>query len=279
MPVIKLSDEIKTGYSGYKKLIQFYSECREFTNETISIDFYDLMWIDANLCALFEAILYKLGSENKLVFSYDDVFVRSKFDVLFRNGFLKTGEIIEDIQKSTMPAQFFTWDNKDDFLKYIEEKLFGHRGMPKLTQDLSEKISDDLIEIFCNSNHHANTKHPFFVAGQYYPNQKLLRFTMVDLGDGFLPRIKAATNGAIENDLMAIQWAIAGNSSKIILDKTPGALGIKSILRYCEENGGELDIISGNGYWSSTYANTIFKEGRELEIKFVGTTINLTFQH
>lgn len=102
---------------------------------------------------------------------------------------------------------------------------------------------------------------------------------MVDLGQGFLPKIENATNGKIANSLDAIKWALNGNSSKVALENIPGGLGLSRILKYCEEHNGQLDIISGNGYWSSDYENTIFKGGRELgNHAFVGTTINLSFK-
>jgi hypothetical protein len=153
-----------------------------------------------------------------------------------------------------------------------------HRGMPKdLTNELKEKINEDLLEVFCNTQFHANTEEPFFVGGQFYPKQGLLKFTMVDLGDGFLPRIKKAT-GNIDNDLDAILWALQGNSSKIVLEDCPGGLGIKNILKYCQKSNGILQIISGNGFWSSDLENTIFEQGRELPFSFIGSTINICFK-
>ena len=70
------------------------------------------------------------------------------------------------------------------------------------------------------------------------------------------------------------------NSSKIRDEKTPGGLGIKGMHDYCKKHNGELEIITGNGYWSSTFENTVFKGGRVFEgVHYTGTSINLTFQH
>lgn len=278
MIVIQLTDVIDTSFSGYKKLINFYHDCSDYTNETISIDFYKLDWIDGNQSALLEAILYRLSKENRLTFSTDLDFLSRKFDVLFRNGFIYTGVAIEDDRKSTVPVKGFDCGDKNGFVHYISEKLMQHRGMPDLNPQVRSQIIDDLIEIFCNTHLHANTSDPFFVAGQYYPRIGELRFTMVDLGDGFLPRIKKATQGSISSSIEAINWAISGNSSKLSLDQTSGGLGLKNINRYCNENNGVLDIVTGDGYWSSSYRNTIFPTGRKIERPFIGTTINLTFQ-
>lgn len=279
MITVTLKGRIDTSYYGYKKLTSFYQECADHTNDTIHMNLYDLEWIDGNMSAFFDAVLYKLHKENGLRFATDFEFVKKKFDVLLRNGFLDIGEKIEDDRKSTIPMKSFATSDKKGFIDYVEGELMEHRGMPALEAKVKEQIIQDLIEVFCNSHHHANTTDPFFVAGQYYPRLGELRFTMVDLGDGFLPRINKATNGKINTSLDAINWAIIGNSSKRILEKTSGGLGLQNILKYCQETGGNLDIVTGDGYWSSGYTGTIFEGGRDMgPHAFVGTTLNLTFK-
>lgn len=278
MTVVQLTDRIDTSYSGYKKLLDFFNTCRDYTNQTIHIDFYNLEWIDANKCALLEAILYKLNKENGLTFATNGEFLKEKFDVLFRNGFIKTDEKVDDTRKSTLPSAHFDCTDKDGFIKYLETELMTHRGMPKLAPELREKIIDDLIEVFCNAHHHANTDDPFFVAGQYYPTAGVLKFTMVDLGDGFLPRIRKATDGQVDKSIDAISWALKGNSSKLALENTSGGLGIQGMYKYCKNHQGQLDIITGDGYWSTSHKDTIFEPGRTIiGPTFAGSTINLVF--
>lgn len=267
-----------TDLYGYKKLMQFYNFCREHTNTVIHIDFYALEWIDGNMAALFEAIVYKLNKENGLTFSADHVFIKSRFDVLFRNGFIQPDEPTIDDRATTVPVRGFDCTDKNGFIDYIENDLIVHRGMPKLESSVKEQIINDLIEIFCNANIHAQTQEPFFVAGQYYPKNRQLKFTMVDLGVGFLPKIKEVTKGEVDNDIDAIQWAINGNSTKQFYNKGPGGLGLSSILKYCQSNNGIIDIATGAGYWSSSYENTIFSHGRDIPPPlFTGSTISLIF--
>jgi hypothetical protein len=278
-PVFKLTDTIETDYNGFKQLTSFYHFCRDYSNITIHIDFYDLKWVDANLSSLFNAMLYKLNKEQNLTFAADMKFVRSKFDILFRNGFLSDGTEADDVQRSAVPNAQFAYDDKDGFCGYINEQLIKHRGMPWMIPQIEEQIQDDLLEIFCNSNHHANTKEPFFIAGQYYPKLKTLKLTMVDIGDGFLPRIHIATEGEIKTNLEAILWTLSGNSTKLYFDQTPGSLGLTGMYKYVQKNRGTLDIISGDGYWSSSFDNTLaFRGGRTFQTPFVGTTINLFFR-
>ncbi|MFN8284545.1 MAG: hypothetical protein U0U67_15085 [Chitinophagales bacterium] len=284
MKPYKFIDRLYTDFSGYKQITQLYHHCIDLYNTTVPLDFYDCEWIDANLCALLEAVIYKLHREQNITFSTDFDFLEKRFDVFFRNGFVKDGTEHEDTQKSTLPTQSFETTDSSGYCKYVNEHLMCHRGMPKLTDDLLNRIKDDLLEIFSNTHLHAyynyedDKRYPFFVGGQYYPTLQQLKFTMVDLGGGFLPRIQIATANKIDNNLDAIKWAIAGNSTKFAIEKTTGGTGLSSILEYCKANNGIIDIITGNAYWSTEFEKTmLFKDGRTIENPFFGTTINLIF--
>lgn len=278
--VYKFQVPISSNYAGIKQLLDFYEFCKDFTNESIAVDFYHCDFFEANLCAILDALMFILEKENKLKFSTDFEFIKEKFDVFFRNGFIKDEQSkVEDFQGTTLPFETFTYTNyeKNRFCSYVEEKLMVHKGIPNLEDSLKEIIIEDLIEIYSNSAFHADSTDPFFVSGQYYPKNKELKFTMVDLGQGFLPKINLATNGKITTDIKAIVWATE-NSSKMATDSVPGGLGINRILNYCKQNKGTLTIISGNGYWSSELENTYFKEGREHNSCFNGAIIILTFR-
>ena len=279
--VFQLEDKIVTNYSGYNQLSKFYHFCLKQPAETsIHLDFANIEWFDGNLCALLWAIVYKLKGTHRHTFTADEKVIKKRFDVLFRNGFFQSSEPVYDDRQSTIPIQAFNCNDKEAFCNYVDHELLAHRGIPKsLNAELKEKISEDLLEVFCNTHYHANTTDPFFVGGQYYPFQGYLKFTMVDLGDGFLPRVKKATAGEITTNVDAILWALKGNSTKKILEHCPGGLGIKSMYSYCLQNKGVLQIISNNGFWSSDLQNTIFEGGRELTTPFLGTTINLLFQN
>ncbi|MBS1778137.1 MAG: hypothetical protein JST70_02360 [Bacteroidetes bacterium] len=269
------SDRICTDYGGYKRLADFYNWCLKFRDQQIRLSFNDLEFFDGNMCALLQAMMYKLYYSRNISFATDYDILRQKFEVMFRNGFIESNN--DDDRQSVVPIKAFSPDSKEQFVDYVDNYLLCHRGVPEhLDANLKAKISDDLLEIFCNVNFHANTKELLFVGGQYYPKQKTLKFTMVDLGDGFLPKINKATNGLIDNALSAINWAVEGNSSKS-LEQTPGGLGLKNIYSYCKEKLGVLQIATGNGFWSSDYENSLFEGGRIIQNPFIGTTINLFF--
>ena len=276
----RLEDKILTNYSGYNQLTRFYHFCLEQPSESkFYLDFTDVEFIDGNRGALRWARGDHLNKNHGHIVATSEEIIKERFDVLYRNGFMNEGAPTKDDRNSTIPIRAFKTDDKEGFCNYIANDLLMHRGMPNdLTNELKGKINEDLFEVFCNTHYHANTKDPFFVGGQYFPKQGFLKFTMVDLGNGFLPRINKATHGEITHHLDAILWALQGNSSKIFLENCPGGLGIKDMLQYCKKSNGVLQVISGNGFWSSDLENTLFERGRELPISFVGSTINLFFK-
>jgi hypothetical protein len=274
---IKLADQIRTNFSGYKKLVNFYHEASLFSSQEIHICIEDLEWIDANLSALLDAILHKLSSEQNLAFTIDIELAQEKFDVLLRNGFLRSTSASLDAQKSTLPNMHFDVTDKNAYIKYLEKWLIEHRGFPKKYNALKNSLIDQLIEVFCNSHYHSESRFPFFVSGQFFPSQKSLIFTMVDLGNGFLPKI-AVSDPSVKDSLQAIQWALEGKSTKLRQEQTPGGLGIQGLIKYCAENNGGAQIITGDGFWSSEDANTIFSNGRIVPQPFLGTTVNLFFR-
>ncbi|MEN9389596.1 MAG: hypothetical protein RLY61_680, partial [Candidatus Parcubacteria bacterium] len=57
-PKIKLKGIIRSDYQGICSLMNFYSEARTYNDTDLIIDCYDLIFIDANLTALLNAIDY-----------------------------------------------------------------------------------------------------------------------------------------------------------------------------------------------------------------------------
>lgn len=280
MRVIKVEGSICTNSSGFKKIISIYDNLSEFKDETVILDYYNLEWFDANLCALLEGVLYKLEEENNLSFKFDKEYLEENFDVLIRNGFGETGEV-KDCKKSTLPLKAFYPNNESGFEQYIREELLQHRGMPKLSKSTKSQIEHDLIEIFNNVDLHANTSYPVFICGQYYPKGKDLKLTIVDLGDGFLPQIKEVTKDSsvpVIDSSSAIKWAIKGNSVKPKTLGEPGGQGLSGIYNFCKESKGVLHIASGDAYWGSDFVGTILGSTRSIESTFSGATINLSFK-
>ncbi|WP_405411717.1 hypothetical protein [Maribacter sp. Asnod1-A12] len=273
--VLTLRDRFNTNFSGIKRLFEFYKSASEHHNEVIYLDFYHLTWFDANLSALFGSILAKLRKENNLTFSTDLNFLKEHFDVLFRNGFLHSETTIDDVQKSTVSFKSFSLDDKDNFINYIENDLLNHRGMPTFSENEKDSIIESLIEVYCNIQIHSKSEEPFYVCGQYYPQEGVLTFSMVDLGVGFLPAIKKKTKGAIDNSYDAIKWALEKrNTTKV---GSPGGLGLFNLNSYFHSTNSNFQIISGDTFWSLEMENTLIKKFHFPD-PYVGSILNLFFK-
>lgn len=277
-PIIKICGVVNTTPQGINELMRFYHEAEKYHHTTISIDLYSLTWIDANLASFLNALLFRLHSENTLNFSTDYDYVESKFDVLFRNGWLqREGYKVVDAKSTTIPCAKFLPEQELRFTQYIEEKLMCHQGMPQLDHGTRRQIQSNLIEIFQNFSKHANTKHPLFACGQYYSNKSYFIFSMVDLGVGFLKPIEQFTKGEINSHIGAIRWGLSGKSSSIT-DPTSeiGGFGLQGIHQYCQGNKGIFQIYTGTDFWGTDLENTADRGHIKLDY-FQGSLLNLFF--
>ncbi|EOR96632.1 ATP-binding region, ATPase-like protein [Arcticibacter svalbardensis MN12-7] len=149
--------------------------------------------------------------------------------------------------------------------------------MPHFSDNIKEKLIDDLTEVYANIDKHAETELPFFVCGQYYPVKGMIHFTISDLGVGFFKKINERQPDKIHSCGDAILWAIAGNSTK---PDALGGSGLKNLHNYLDENQGGLQIYTGNAGWCSRTSKTslIFPQGiTDLRNNYIGATINLEF--
>jgi hypothetical protein len=275
-PIIDIKGHLNTDYSGIKRLFEFYHKAKDFYNTTIYIDFYHLQWFDANLSAILGSILSKLATENNLKFSTDLNFLEDNFNVLFRNGFLNSDKLIVDEQMSTISFRSFNPNDKVGFVSYIESDLLVHRGLPTLSAQQKDDILDSLIEVFNNIEIHSNSESDFFVCGQYYPTKGVLIFTIVDLGVGFLPAIQLKTKGVVNNSYDAILWALEKrNTTK---STTPGGIGLFDLYNYFKGSNGNLQIITGDTFWSIDMEQTLLKRFH-FAAPYTGSILNLFFKY
>ena len=228
-----------------------------------------------NLSALLSAVIDKLRNENKIYIFCE---IPSHLNVLFRNGFfnhlLQKQSTTVDNRDSTIPLKIFNASDDDRFVRYLKVDFFGHKGLSELPDQIIRNLKTAFQEIFVNVEFHADTTR-VYTCGQYFPNKNVLKFTLLDLGNGFLKKIRLRTDGTISKDIDAIDWAVKpGNSTK---DRSfgPGGYGLNDILNYCRSNNGSIHIVSGLGYWSMSGKQ--FTNYR-IDQPFPGSMIHLIFR-
>ncbi|MBC7000234.1 hypothetical protein [Cytophaga sp. FL35] len=271
---VKLRGTISTTHFGHEKLISLYKECCHYSNAPITVCFKDLNWIDANMAALLQAIVRKLEKENSLELLADLTASTSDFGILFRNGLFESNEFQGRDTGTTIRLKEFFPNHEDEFVEYIESDFIDFPRLV-LADNSKDVIVQSLIEIFTNYEIHSKADYPIFLCGQYYPIKKSLKFTIVDLGIGFLEPIKRKVP-QIDTFEKAINWAmVQGNTTKT---DAPGGLGLWELRESMEDNNGFLEIVSGNAYKAcGIKSGTRFETCRMLNSFHVGTTINLVF--
>lgn len=271
--IIYLRGIFNTNFEGIDKLYNVYKALSKYTDTKVHLDFTELEFIDGNLCALLSSMLHQLHESNRLTFEADFDYVEKYFNVLCRNGFIPVTSA-GNMPDSTIGLKMFDVTESDKFVDYIENDLLAHWSM-KLTKEEMGKIFDCMIEIFTNVELHAKSKS-FYVCGQYFADDNMLKFTMVDRGRGFLPAIKSKTKGEIKSAYDAIKWALKrSNTTK---QDAPGGLGLPTLIDYFENSNGSMQIITGNVFWSSE--NDVKTVNYQNFVNpCVGTMINLLFSY
>lgn len=243
---------LETNQIGVGELMRFYQYACSLSYTSVTLNISPTNHVDANLSALIIALARKLQIERKV-----RVFVElgDGKGVFFRNGLIShlqgngNNNQYPDDRQSTIPLTAFNPDEDDNYCNYLRNQFFAHRGLDNVARSVKDALRTHYIEVFTNVGLHANTTLPVYTCGQYFPERNLLKFTLIDLGDGFLRKIQAATNGRVSDDRSAILWATEGiNSTKDVNTFGPGGTGLKELKNYCNANNGSLHICSGTGY-------------------------------
>lgn len=270
-----LEGQIFTNSSGIRKLLQWYHEAKRYSETQIYTSCAGLEWLDANLAALWNALMYKLELENELSFTLDQGALNSRFSILLRNGFgtergANLNKNLTFIQNACFGPQ-----EGERFSEYIENELLAQREIASLPVDLKGMLEQNLDELYQNVFRHAGTTQPFFVCGQYYPKFGQLAVSLVNLGQTFLPPIQRRTQGRITTQGGAIEWALQGNSE---LGEDGGGHALKCILKAFGANGHFLQIATGDAFWDSECIDTGMGPHRPLLVSMPGTMVCLRFQ-
>ena len=260
--------DIHNNQSGLEELVRLWAQTKDCLLDVIEIDMSATSWFDADMCAAFGAILYRLGEDlNTVKLANIRLGVEN---ILSKNGFLSHygGKKIPDRWGTTIPYQRF--DVKDDryFADYIENELIHRSEIPAMSSGLLKKFRESIFEIFSNAVLHSHSKLGIFSCGQFFPKRDRLDFSVADLGIGIRQNIKENLDLDFTPE-KAIVWATEGcNTTK--RGQVPGGLGLKLLIEFIDLNGGRIQIVSDAGYWLRENSKTITAP---LSYAFPGTVV------
>ncbi|MEQ1847481.1 MAG: ATP-binding protein, partial [Nitrospira sp.] len=262
--------QVRHEQTGFEALVHLHDQTKDCQSTTINIDMTTTGWFDADMCAAFGAILYRLGSKLNTIQLTD--IPPAVETILSKNGFLSNyGRVkLPDTYGTTIPYQRF--DVKDDryFAGYIEGEFVHRPEMPHMSPGLVKKFRESVFEIFSNAVLHSRTTLGIFSCGQYFPKKHLLNFSVVDLGIGIRQNVSARAGLDLPAE-DAIVWATNGrNTTK--RGSIPGGLGLKLLKEFIGLNGGRLQIVSDAGYWCLRKDQA---QTTRLRLPFPGTAVTL----
>ncbi len=262
--------EIQHNEDGFEALVRLFSKTEECLFDDIEIDMGGAGWFDADMCAPFGALLYKLSDRiNTVELTKIPPAVTQ---ILSKNGFLSNygREKLPDTFGTTIP--YMRFDAKDDryFAGYIEDEFVRRSEMPRMSRGLTKKFRESVFEIFSNAVIHSQTKLGIFSCGQYFPKRNRLDFAVADLGIGIRQNVLDNTDLDLKAH-EAIAWATDGqNTTK--RGQIPGGLGLKLLREFISLNGGRIQIVSDSGYWALERDKVTM---REIKYKFPGTVVSI----
>ncbi len=268
---VALSGHIMTNTHGVRKLLDWYQNASSYPGKEIYTCCKDLEWLDANLAALWSALIHRLRVEKQIVVTLDEESLSKRFSILVRNGFSQPEISGFGLQQTFIRNANFTSTQEKEFTTYISGELLQQKQIKNLPSQLKGLLEQNLFELYENVIKHAGTSDPLFLCGQYYPVRNELVVSVVDLGQTFLPPINTRTKGSIIDQAGAIDWALKGNSE---MGAEGGGHALKCIREYFDSQGHALQIITGNGYWHSADEKYLFGAHRILPVEMPGTMVS-----
>lgn len=261
--------EIRSSQTGFARLAALAAALDAYVFETIEADFSYCTWFDANMSAPLGVVF------GRAVEKFNTIKITglrpSVETILSKNRFL-TGfgfSSREDTHGTTIP--YFRFDATDDrfFAAYLKQFLRG-KDLPIMSDGLSERFKNSILEIFVNAAMHSESKLGIFACGQFFPTKHSLDFCVADAGIGIRRKIHKELGLKMNSD-KAIEWALQeGNTTR--KGNVPGGLGLKLIREFIALNKGRIQIVSDRGYWEfSPHGETLTR----MDASFPGTVINI----
>ncbi len=261
---------IRHDYASFFALARLYAQTESCILDDIEIDMSATNWLDADMCAIFGAILYRLGANLNTV-----NLVSIPHDVeriLSKNGFLSHygRKSIPDSWGTTISYQRLNVTDGHYFARYIESEFIYRSEMPEMSHGLLKRFRESIFEVFSNAVLHSGTSLGIFSCGQFFPRRHRLNFALADLGVGIRQNVSEYINLDISAE-EAIVWATEGNNTTK-RGGVPGGLGLKLLQEFIDLNGGCLQIVSDTAYWRrANKAYTVTPLG----YSFPGTVVNI----
>ncbi|MBB6407669.1 ATP-binding protein [Mesorhizobium sangaii] len=259
------SYQLRTESRGFEALAALHEQIDTHSAKQIAIDCGKLHWFDAHLAAPLRTVLSHGQSRSN---SFRLVGLKPEVHLALRKNRL-LNQHADDSFHTSIPVTLFRLDEEITFAEYSRKHL-ARNEMPTMSAPLKSKFFEAIDELFANCALHSQSPIHVVAAGQFYPRNHRLAFSISDGGRGIDGSLKHA-GIPYGNAADAINWAMTMNNTTRQGD-IPGGLGLKLLCEFVGKNGGRLTIVSGSGYWCQ---NGSVVEKSVLRKRFPGTSVIL----
>ncbi|MEW6466359.1 MAG: ATP-binding protein [Pseudomonadota bacterium] len=261
--------EIRSDFGGYSRLAKLAADSAELWFDNLELDFSGCTWFDANMSAPLGVVLAHVTdrlNEVKIQSLRSDVEA-----ILAKNRFLVGYGYAPrvDAYGSTIPYRRIKPEDNRYFTAYVNQHL-RRNELPKMSEALSRRFKDSVLEVFVNAAMHSETTLGIFACGQYFHKTHRLDFSVADAGIGIRRKIAKELGRRMNSD-KAIEWALEkGHTTR--KGNVPGGLGLKLLREFVSLNKGRIQIVSDRGYWELNAGQEILKR---MDHSFPGTVVNI----
>ncbi len=261
---------IRSDLSGFDSIANIAKQTKDLFFDSIELDFAYCSFFEANMAAPLYSVIARLRDElndvsiNNMHSSVETILRKNRFLTVFNQPKLI------DSNQTTLPFKIFKLTAGEQFNDYLSRYMKG-KGIPTMSEALTKRFRQSLLEIFLNAAIHSKSKSGVFVCGQFYPQKHRMDFTIADAGVGIRENVRKHTGKTKLSSCKAIEWAMTeGNTTKT--GNQPGGLGLKLIKDFVQMNKGKIQVVSRFGYYEfSANGESIQKMNND----FPGTCVNI----
>ncbi len=149
---------------------------------------------------------------------------------------------------------------------------------PFQSDTVKETIKDKMGELFLNVLQHSNSPHGATASAQYYPTEKIIRFSLVDFGIGIARNIQQYSKTTLRQNISEGEALLKAFEKRFTTKKGSNGLGLKIIKDFILQNESKISILCNRVYYQ--YDGASDKEHRyrlKTEQGFDGTFIVIDF--
>jgi anti-anti-sigma regulatory factor len=180
-----INDELKD----FDCLFQIWLQANQ-THAEIILDFSKCYFLRQNAVAFLGGLIQSLRSQGKMVNIKWDTLHKRIATNLQQNGFMHVfNDDCAPWDGNSIPYREDLTQDEDCLVDYLKEKWLG-KDWIHVGQNLQNLIVSRVYEIYANAFEHGQSSSAVFSCGQYYPNLRELKLTVVDFGVGIPSHVR-----------------------------------------------------------------------------------------